>query len=359
MTRPPALMFRQAQHEGLIPSLSKDRGPTHVSMIADTRILVPLPRFLVALGLAVAAAAASAEEIAIEATPVALDAGDPSRRTVGRLEYLAGYVLDSRHPAWGGFSGMRVSTDGATLLAVADVGQWLMLSLDHDRAGRLIGVGATATLAPLLDENGRPPAGKIEGDAEAVFEDADGGLIVAFEQRHRLMRYDADEIPAGRPRRAAEPAGLSSLPANEGIEAGARLPDGRLLLLSEGGKDGAGLRGWLLDDTWSAVSLERTGDYAPTDLALLPDGDLLLLERRYTPLGGPGARLSIVPAASVQSNARLTGEEVARITLPLSVDNFEALAVRRAPDGFTLVYLLSDDNRNILQRTLLLQFRLR
>ena len=49
--------------------------------------------------------------------------------------------------------------------------------------------------------------------------------------------------------------------------------------------------------------------------------------------------------------------EVARLAAPLSVDNFEGIAVRR--DGTRdFVYLISDDNFLGLQRTLLLKFEL-
>ena len=54
----------------------------------------------------------------------------------------------------------------------------------------------------------------------------------------------------------------------------------------------------------------------------------------------------------------LKGELLARFAPPLTVDNFEGLAVARDADGATLVYILSDDNFHFLQRTLLLLFRL-
>jgi hypothetical protein len=54
----------------------------------------------------------------------------------------------------------------------------------------------------------------------------------------------------------------------------------------------------------------------------------------------------------------LRGKELARLTLPMTVDNFEGLAVHTNAQGDTFVYLLSDDNYQFLQRTLLLQFRL-
>jgi hypothetical protein len=40
------------------------------------------------------------------------------------------------------------------------------------------------------------------------------------------------------------------------------------------------------------------------------------------------------------------------------VDNYEGVAAGRGPGGETVVYLISDDNTNPLQRTLLMQFRL-
>ena len=49
---------------------------------------------------------------------------------------------------------------------------------------------------------------------------------------------------------------------------------------------------------------------------------------------------------------------VAEWARPSSVDNMEALDIRRAADGALWLYLLSDDNANPLQRTLLMVFRL-
>ena len=50
-------------------------------------------------------------------------------------------------------------------------------------------------------------------------------------------------------------------------------------------------------------------------------------------------------------------EEIARLAPPLTVDNMEALAIRRE-GGRTFIYLASDDNFSPLQRTLLMKFEL-
>ena len=54
----------------------------------------------------------------------------------------------------------------------------------------------------------------------------------------------------------------------------------------------------------------------------------------------------------------MLGVELAQLVPPFTVDNFEGLAVFPDKRGGTIIYILSDDNFNPLQRTLLLQFRL-
>src|SRR5690606_31330085 len=100
--------------------------------------------------------------------------------------------------------------------------------------------------------------------------------------------------------------------------------------------------GWIrLGDDWHPIGWQRNGLFRVTDAAALPDGDLIVLERRFTRIGGPAARLSLVPRAQIRPQAVLIGQELAVLHLPQSVDNFEALAVRAAGDGSVLIYILS------------------
>jgi hypothetical protein len=102
--------------------------------------------------------------------------------------------------------------------------------------------------------------------------------------------------------------------------------------------------------------------FRPTGAALLPDGDMLVVERRFPPIG---ARLVRLSRASLESAGPLAPREIARFERPLTLDNFEGVEARRDASGRTLVYLLSDDNgcaktpgskRSGHQRTLLLLF---
>ena len=69
-------------------------------------------------------------------------------------------------------------------------------------------------------------------------------------------------------------------------------------------------------------------------------------------------RLSLISARQIKPGARMLDVELARLAPPYTVDNFEGLAVFPDKRGGTIIYILSDDNFNPLQRTLLLQFRL-
>ena len=131
-------------------------------------------------------------------------------------------------------------------------------------------------------------------------------------------------------------------------------------MLAQGLKRNDGARaGWLVGKSGIEAWGYRTAQgFVPTDAATLPNGDVLVLSRYFRLLGGFKARLERIPAGAIRACAVLRGELLARFAPPLAVDNFEGVAVTRDADGGTLVYILSDDNFNFLQRTLLLLFRL-
>jgi len=137
------------------------------------------------------------------------------------------------------------------------------------------------------------------------------------------------------------------------------LDGNRILLVSEAGMPGEpDIAAWLgRPGVWSSLMLARTATLTTSDATRLPDGDLLLLERRFTLIGGAAARLSVVPRAAIRPGARLAGTTLAELSPPLVTDNFEAVAARPGPAGATLIYILSDDNRSFPLRTTLLQFR--
>ena len=283
--------------------------------------------------------------LALDVAPVPLDASDPSRAAVGPLRYLGGLSLSSADPRFGGLSDLRVSPDGARLLAVSDCGYGLTASLSYDGGGRLTGV-ADARLVELTDPAGGP-LGMGESDAESLV--VGDELEVGFEGRARVQAYAADPPFLGPARPLSFPAGVGQCGRNGGLETMTDIGDGRLLVCETRRGASATVPAWVgRGGEWVArdYPLAFEGGWAgepfrPTGAALMPDGDLLLVERRFPPIG---ARIVRLARSSLEGTGPLEPREIARFERPLTLDNFEGVEVRRDASGRTLVYLISDDN---------------
>jgi hypothetical protein len=172
---------------------------------------------------------------------------------------------------------------------------------------------------------------------------------------------DAHQLAGVIPELLRAPEELAEFNSNAAMEGLATLDDGGLLILTEGLDNArAGKPGWLLRHGHADMRFEykRAARFRPTGATRLPDGDILTLERRYTIIGGVAALLRVIPRETIQSGALLDGPELARLAPPLTVDNMEGIAVRRDSAGRTLIYLISNGNFSVLQRTLLLMFEL-
>jgi hypothetical protein len=318
-----------------------------------------LAALLAAIAMGPAPAAVAADPVAVIATQVPLDPADRTRDTVGALRYRGGLVLRSPDRRFGGYSDIHVTANGRRLIAISDRGTWLRLRLTYGEDGRLTGIAAPE-MGPLIDEAGKPVTGWY-ADAEAFTFLPDGSALVAFERHHRLLLYPPSATPfARRPTPYPIPVGLERAPLNGGVEALAHVGSRFVFLLTEKLRaSGSTLAGWVgRDRRWRPFAYARRDGFRPTGATLLPGGDVMVVERRYTAADGPAARLVVLPRATIAPHRVLKGQAVARIAKPLTVDNFEGIAARRGPSRETLVYLMSDDNFSDMQRTLLLMFTL-
>jgi hypothetical protein len=319
-------------------------------------------RIVVVLGLVLQVGLAfAADAIFISATPVPMDPRDDERRTLDRLTYRGGVVLESPEPRFGGWSDLKVSPDGSKLLAISDRGFWFDAGIIYDANGQLLSL-ADARLGNLIGPNGRQVSG-VAADAEGLAVGPDGSYYISFERRHRIWQYPAAEPPFSLPPRTVlPPARLRTAPSNGGIEALLRLSNGKFLALVEELMDGDAHVGWIGDERrWDELHYRAAEDFKPTGLAEFPPGtsaagDVAVLERRFTFFSGPGARITRIRRDAIRAGATLEGEELARLQLPLNIDNFEGLAIARGRNGSARLYLMSDDNYSFLQRTLLLMF---
>lgn len=330
------------------------------------RATLALAAVSVALVAVLAPAPRADSGLALEVRSVPLDPLDPGRQSAGRLRFRGGLWLRSEDPRFGGLSDLRVTDGESRLVAISDCGSAFTARLRYDAGGALAGLD-DARLFPLLAPGGRAlPRGDV--DAEALFADG-AGFVVSFEGRHRLWRYPADPPLEGTPLVLPVPPGLSTCGSNQGVEAATRLDDGRLLLISEGPSPATSSPAWIgSGESWTSLSWplffggDAPGPFHPTGAALLPGGDVIVVERRYPPLASRLRRI----ARDALARHELTGTEVAQLQPPLTIDNFEGIEVLRGPNGETRVLLVSDDNdcakrgsiRTGLQRTLLLLFDL-
>lgn len=312
------------------------------------------------------AASRTAAPVAIEvdARPIAsFDPRDPSHVRYGALEFRSGLVLTSSHRGFGGLSGLRLDPDGQGFLAISDKGDWFAGRLVY-RGRQLAGL-ADVVAAPMLDADGARITTRKWFDTEALARD--GSLVyVGLERVHRILRFDfAGGGVSARGQEIAVPPAFGKLPFNRGIESLLVVPKGQrlagtLVAISEAALDTAGnIRGFLIGGPSPGnFAVRRTENYDISDMALLPPGDLLLLERKFSLLRGAGIRIRRVPLAAVAPGALLDGPVIFEADLGYEIDNMEGLDVHTTADGDTVLTMVSDDNFSLIQRTLLLQFTL-
>ncbi|WP_157727722.1 esterase-like activity of phytase family protein [Stappia sp. ES.058] len=335
------------------------------------RRLAPL-LLMLALAPALAGAALARKQIDVTAIDVQtkqierfrIGAGDDM--AAGRLTFLGGLELLSGTRHMGGLSGLVVTGDGGDLLAAADNGLWFQARIVSDTAGRPLAV-EDARIAPMLGPDGRPLADSGRGDSEGVTlrRGAQGAeVLVSTERIPHVYAFPFPLSFEARGRDIVLPPGIRRLRHNKGMEAIAAANTGplagTLVIIGERGLTFADdLPGFLIGGANPGeFTVARQDAYDATDAAFLPDGDLLLLERRFTLRHGLGMRLRLFSPDELAPGRRAVGTVLLEAGYTDQIDNMEGLAVHESREGKTILTLISDDNRSILQRTLLLRFRL-
>ena len=271
---------------------------------------------------------------------------------LGRFRLESIRVLESGHVGFGGFSSLLSSEvkDGR-LVAYSDKGWRFALPLAADRAG-------AAALKPVF----RSKRLKEDFfDIESAAVDPESGIVwVGTEGNAGIVRLD----PATGAADLVRPEAMRDWDGNAGAEAFVRLPDGRFIVLREA------FESWLGRTNHEALLFE--GDpvtdrrvtrfrfagspgFRPTDMARLPDGRMLILERKLIwpmPTRFAG-RIALADPAEIEAGKVWHSRPVAWLSSSLPVDNFEGMAVAPREDGRVVVWVISDDNGMRAQRTLL------
>jgi len=276
------------------------------------------------------------------------------------LRFLGGLDISSPDRDFGGYSGIAISGGGADMLLIGDSGTFVTARLLH-QDGRLVGI-ADAEIDSLFPES---DGSKRASDAEDVAldpQDPQHGVIVRERQANALLRF---RLQDGRPT-GFEPMRVGAddriLRSNKGLESVAYAPPGspaagEIVAIAERAPHGQdNIPGWIAGV--GSFEIVPHDDFDVSSARFLPDGDLILLERRYAPAWGIAVRLRRIDGAAVKVGAKLDGDYLLDAGMTSQIDNMEGLAVHQDAAGRTVLTLVSDDNHNLLQRTLILQFAL-
>lgn len=289
------------------------------------------------------------------------------QKQFGPLEWRGGLYLTSPEIRFGGLSSLELSSDGTRLLAVTDRGSWFRAKLTY-MDGHLSGISAPE-FASMRDRKGRPLAGTSRYDSEALagWTPGDTGkVIVGFETNVGVGVFDlAKDGLAARMKPIPHPKAIDRGRMNRELESIGRFASGPLagsiLAISELNRDEAGdIRAWVFGGRHNfAFTIKRHGEFSITDLTILPDGDILTVERSFDGLT-PGMALRRIRTADIVADGAVAPELLFAAQAPFyAIDNMEGIAVSQT-NGETRVTLVSDDNFNrTLQRTLILQFALK
>lgn len=284
--------------------------------------------------------------IVVAAEAVPLDPTDPARRRIGAFTWAGGVALTSDQTSrLHGLSDLKVWPDGR-ILAVGDQGDLLEARLVLDHAGGPSGLTG-ARLTPVIGDDGQPVTsrGEREYDAEGIAEFPGGDRLISLEQHDRVYFYPHG---GGPPRLAPMPA--VTFEFNKGMEGLDLYPaagaDAYVVAIEASGETFV----CRLSAACAPDRMVALGDgYELTAVAGLPGGRMAYLLRAYDPLRGNRIVLRIIDAGGAVLDEL-------RLARPLTVDNFEGLAVAPSPSGGQRFYLISDDNFRETQRTLLVAF---
>jgi hypothetical protein len=281
----------------------------------------------------------------------------------GRLEFLGGLQFSSSNSRMESLSGIRFRPDGRSFVAVLDTGEWMTGAIERDAAGKLSGLSDVA-LSPMLNVRGKH-TGKADLDAEAVAL-RNGEILVSYERRHRVDVYPDPGFETSGPLRTLDfLIPRRELRINGGMETVVVAPrDGPLkgspLVVAEQSVDRNGnLYAAVLEGPRKGLfAVVRHDPFDVTDGAFLPNGDLLLLERRFSFSGGLGMRIRRIAGDDIRPDSILDGEVLLEADLSYAIDNMEGIDVIAGPDGSPHLIVVSDDNGSFFQRNLMLEFRL-
>ena len=242
--------------------------------------------------------------IEVNARPMpSFDTRDRSHVRFGSLEYRSGLVLTSRVSRLRRIVGPAARRQGRALhraSATRAAGSPAASSITGREMTGLDDVEAS----PMLGPDGRPITARGWFDSESIA--LDGSLVyVGLERVNQVLRFDfAKGFTRARGEVVPLPPAARKLPYNKGLEALVVVPKGhaarghadRDLRARPRCRRAISSRFLIGGPTPGQFSVRRTDNFDISDAVLLPSGDLLMLERKFSWLGGIGIRIRRIRA---------------------------------------------------------------
>jgi len=175
---------------------------------------------------------------------------------------------------------------------------------------------------------------------------------LGYENKHTIHRFSRSSGLRGK----RELTGEVDWSDNSGAEAMVRLADGRFLILPEGNREGV----LFPADPVEGAPIQRFAfrtpapGYSVTDVTQLPDGRLLVLMRDVA-FAYPAFTCLLAIGAVPRPGGEFAPQQVLSLDSAIPRENYEGLALRPRADGRVDVWVISDDNLSLMQRTLLVK----
>ena len=290
---------------------------------------------------------------------IALKRIEASKIKTKVLSEVKVYEMSSDFEKFGGISGLKITRpkDASYPSAqfdfyfLSDDGFYLKANPEFDKKNNLISF-KIKKIIPLKSEDNKTLMGdKTEGDAEAI-DIKNGDIFIAFERNHRVLRYANGK----KPEHFINPENFKNLILNEGIEAMGFIKN-QLILITENSKASPQtVKAYLYrNNVLTTFYYPLYKNYNPTDLTVLNDDEILVLERSYSPNFGNRARILTFQYSDIKENEIVRPKQLVKLKPPFPLDNYEAIGSIQITEQMYKLFIVSDNNYNPKQKNLLIE----
>ena len=269
------------------------------------------------------------------------------------LEQVGFLNIDRNEKDYGGFSGIVTQNGGSEALVITDKSFFFVLELQRDENDILTGYSVVRK-GQILSSKGEKLTGR-NTDSESIVIDANNNYFISFESNHRIMMHA--EV-GGKGSFVPKHPLFRKLYVNKGIETLAIDNDNRLIAIPE--KPPSGISNIpifrLQNNKWEIIKyIEIKDSFLVTDAVVLPQGLLLILERKFSWTQGFKTRFRLISLDKFDNRAPIT----VFTSTANQFDNLEGMALWKDKKGAVRILTVSDDNFHPLQQSELREFFLK